>query len=143
VADTNVDLDPCPIRSAWILEGNPVARNKVLSVSADGTARTMIWDCTAGRFNWFYNIDETVYVLAGSVKLKDSTGVRVLAADDSIFFPAGSSAEWIVDDYIRKLAFLRRPLSPKYLMVRDTAQRLRLLLKRRKAPPAVSDMFGS
>jgi uncharacterized cupin superfamily protein len=143
VIDTRVDLDPCPIRGEWILEGNPVARNKVLSTSRDGTASTVIWDCTAGRFNWFYNVDETVYVLAGSVSLKDSRGLRRVTAGDSVFFPAGSSAEWTVDDYIKKVAFLRRPLSPTYLKLRDMVRRWRQLVKGGKPAPAVTDMFGS
>ena len=49
-----VNLNPSPIYPAWILEGNPVARNVLLSSSADGDASSYIWDCTAGRFNWFY-----------------------------------------------------------------------------------------
>ena len=104
-------LNPSPIYPKWILEGNPVARNKVLSSSADGTASTLIWYCTAGRFNWFYDIDETIYVLEGGMVIKDHAGgVRRLAAGDTIFFPAGSSAEWHVEDYVRKVAFCRAPL---------------------------------
>jgi uncharacterized protein len=138
-----ITLNPCPIRAAWILEGTPVARNKVLSASQDGTASTVIWDCTAGRFNWFYSIDETVYVLEGAVRLKDANGSRLVAAGDSIFFPAGSSAEWTVDTYIRKVAFLRQPLSSKYLKLRDFVRRTKQLLKGGgKASPSVTDMFG-
>jgi uncharacterized cupin superfamily protein len=143
VVDTRVELNPCPIRSNWILEGNPIARNKVLSVSRDGTASTVIWDCTAGRFNWSYGIDETVYVLSGSVTLKDSRGSRLVTAGDSVFFPAGSSAEWTVHDYIKKVAFLRRPLSPSYLKLRDIVRRFRQLKKGGKPQPAVTDMLGS
>jgi uncharacterized cupin superfamily protein len=144
VFDTKgITLNACPIRAAWILEGNPVARNKVVSASQDGTASTVIWDCTAGRFNWFYSIDETVYVLEGSVRLKDANGSRLVAAGDSVFFPAGSSAEWTVDTYIRKLAFLRQPLSAKYLKLRDFVRRTKQLLKGGGKPaPAVTDMFG-
>jgi uncharacterized cupin superfamily protein len=144
VIDTNVALNPCPIRSAWILEGAPVARNKILSVSKDGTASTVIWDCTAGRFNWFYGVDETVYVLEGSVRLKDANGAHLVKAGDSIFFPAGSSAEWTVETYIKKVAFLRQPLSAKYLKLRDMVRRVKALLKGGGKPaPAVTDMFGS
>src|ERR1700739_71802 len=101
-----VNLNPSPIRPDWILEGNPTARNKLLSSSADGTASTLIWDCTAGRFNWFYGVGETVYVIEGGVVVTDVTGTaRRLRAGDTIFFPAGSRAEWHVEDYIRKIAF--------------------------------------
>ena|SRR5271170_2917674 len=98
----------CPIKPDWILEGEPVARVALLSRSADGKATTCYWDCTAGRFNWYYGLDETVHVLEGAVTLKSPRGhtQRVLAGD-TVFFPAGSHAEWTVDTYVRKLAFLR------------------------------------
>jgi len=106
-----VNLNPAPIRPDWVLEGNPITRNQVLSSSADGTASTLIWDCTAGRFNWFYDIDETIYVIQGGVVVKDFGGLpRRLQAGDTIFFPAGARAEWHVEHYIRKIAFCRAPL---------------------------------
>src|SRR5476651_2157954 len=100
IGNQAVSLDAAPINPKWILEGKPVARNKVLSTSADGTATTLIWDCTAGRFNWIYSIDETLYILEGSVTLKDPAGnSRLVVAGDTVFFPAGSQAEWTVDSY--------------------------------------------
>src|SRR5580692_13210279 len=99
---SRADLMPSPIRANWVLEGNPMARNQLLSVSADGNARSYIWDCTAGRFNWFYEVDETIYVIEGGVVLRDGMGTRRLSAGDTIFFPAGANAEWHVENYIRK-----------------------------------------
>jgi uncharacterized protein len=111
------DLRPSPIRSSWVLEGNPVARNQLLSVSADGNASSYIWDCTAGRFNWFYEADETIYVIEGGVTLRDGAGAaRRVCAGDTIFFPAGAHAEWHVENYIRKFALIRTPL-PKPLVL--------------------------
>jgi len=87
----------CPIAADWILEGKPIARIELLSSSADGTASTYFWDCTAGRFNWFYSFDETLHILEGSVELKDGAGTpRRVVAGDTILFPAGSQAEWTV-----------------------------------------------
>lgn len=112
-----VTLGPAGINPNWILEGNPIARNKLLSQSADGTATSYIWDCTAGRFNWFYDVDETIYVIEGGVVVKEAAGVaRRLSAGDTIFFPAGTRAEWHVENYIRKVAFLRAPL-PRSLVI--------------------------
>jgi uncharacterized cupin superfamily protein len=111
-----VALDPSPIHPNWVLEGSPVARNNVLSRSSDGTATTFLWDCTAGRFNWFYDIDETVYVIEGGVVVKDAAGVtRRLKAGDTFYFPAGAHAEWHVENYVRKIAFCRAPL-PRVLV---------------------------
>jgi uncharacterized cupin superfamily protein len=124
-----------PINAAWILDGNPVARAELLSSSADGTASTYFWDCTAGRFNWFYSFDETFHILEGSVTLKYPSGAsRRVAAGDTVFFPAGSSAEWTVDNYVRKLAFCRTPI-PRYLSAaREVARRLKRVV--RGGPPA-------
>src|SRR6202142_4564745 len=100
-----------PIVPSWILDGKPVARQELLSSSADGTASTYFWDCTAGRFNWFYSFDETLHILEGSVTLKFPDGQsRHAAAGDVVFFPVGSRAEWTVDSYIRMLAFCRTAL---------------------------------
>ena len=139
-----VSLDPSPIFPDWILEGNPVARNKVLSQSADGTATTLVWDCTAGRFNWFYSIDETVYVIEGGVVVKDTSGtVRRLSAGDTIFFPAGSRAEWTVEKYIRKIAFCRKPL-PRLLMVAKRVYRaLKRLAGKGGSAQGAPAMFGN
>jgi uncharacterized cupin superfamily protein len=118
-----------PIRASWILAGEPVARLALLSSSADGTASTYYWDCTAGRFNWFYAFDETLHILEGSVRLKAPSGSsRLVVAGDTVFFPAGAQAEWTVDKYIRKLAFCRTPL-PSYLVsARDISRRLKRLM---------------
>jgi uncharacterized protein len=107
----NVEMESCPIHSAWVIEGAPVARNFVLSRSTDGGASTMLWDCTKGVFNWHYDIDETVYVLEGSAVIREDEGVEhVLGAGDHVLFRAGSHAVWRVDDYVRKVAFCRNPV---------------------------------
>jgi uncharacterized cupin superfamily protein len=139
--NAQVNLNPSPIYRDWILEGNPVARNKVLSSSADGTASTLIWDCTAGRFNWFYDVDETVYVIEGGVVVKDVAGTaRRLSAGDTIFFPAGARAEWHVEEYIRKIAFCRAPLPRPLVFARRGFRFLKRLMgsgDRANAGPAM------
>ena len=85
--------------------------------------------CPAGRFNWFYHFDETLHILEGEVTLKFPTGAsQRVVAGDTIFFPAGSSAEWTVDNYVRKLAFCRTPL-PSYLTAaRQLVRRIRRMV---------------
>jgi uncharacterized cupin superfamily protein len=46
-----VDLKPSPIKPSWIIEGNPEARSHRLSASVCGTATTLIWSCTEGKFS--------------------------------------------------------------------------------------------
>ena len=123
------------------MEGNPIARIKVLSKSKDGTAATIMWDCTAGKFNWFYAMDETVYFLQGSITLKDANGSRLVKAGESVFFPKGSSAEWTVESYIKKVAFCRAPLPGVLASARRLAARTkRWVLRQPENPMAV--MFG-
>jgi uncharacterized cupin superfamily protein len=112
-----VALDPLPIQSQWIIDGQPTANAKIVSSSYDGTARTVVWDCTAGRFNWHYDdYDETIYVLEGSARIKSMSGEsRLVSAGETVLFRKGSVAEWTVDSYIRKIAFFRNPV-PKYAL---------------------------
>jgi hypothetical protein len=49
------------------------------------------------------------------------------------FFPAGSSAEWNVDSYIKKVAFLRSPLPKPLAAARRLAVQLRNFLRGEKA----------
>lgn len=110
IARLSVDLTPRPIEPCWILEGNPEATSCVLSQSADGLATTMVWHCTEGKFDWFYDFDETVLILDGSIVLEsDGIPPTRYVAGDVIFFRDGAHAKWHVEGHVRKLAFLRKP----------------------------------
>jgi len=134
----------CPIQPDWILEGAPVARVEHLSTSADGTASTYFWDCTAGRFNWYYSFDETLHILEGSVTLKDPEGNSGRgAAGDIGYFPGGSGAEWTVDGYIRKLAFCRTALPSYLVLARNVARWLKRLIRGGAAKGTAGGMFST
>ena len=107
------ELAAAPFPEQWIIEGKPVARNKCVATSTDGSAATYIWECTAGCFSWFYSSDETLYVLAGSVTVFDGVNRHVLNPGDTFFFPAGSKFKWSIEKYVRKLAFIHTPRSRK------------------------------
>jgi hypothetical protein len=129
VAQSDIGLDPAPINRDWILEGNPTARGRRIYRSADGDAETYIWDCTAGRFNWHYDIDETVFVIEGSVIIEDQSGlVHELTAGGTIFFPSGSTARWYVPTYVRKVAFCRVALTAKMQAARACYRLLKRLV---------------
>ena len=134
-------LTPAPIPQGWILEGSPVARKKHLARSSDQLAATLMWDCTAGRFNWFYDTDEVIHVLEGSVVIEDDAGVsRRLQAGDTFLFPAGSRYLWTVSDYIRKVAFLYSPLSPEMRIVRGILGRVTAPFRRKPAGTVAPDI---
>jgi uncharacterized protein len=127
IAKLTVDLTPRPIEPSWILEGKPDATWCILSQSADGLATTMVWHCTAGKFNWFYDFDETVLILDGAIVL-ESEGMSPTryVAGDVIFFKDGAHAKWHVEGHVKKLAFCRKT-SPVWF-----GFALRVFLKLRK-----------
>ncbi len=109
IAKLTVDLKPGPIEPSWILEGKPEATSCVLSQSADGLATTIVWHCTEGKFNWFYDFDETILILDGSIVLEsDGMPPTRYGAGDVIFFRDGAHAKWHVEGHVRKLAFCRK-----------------------------------
>ena len=71
-----VSLTPRPIEPSWIIEGNPMAQWHVLSQSADGLASTMVWECSQGKFNWYYDFDETVLILGVRSLLENAIPCR-------------------------------------------------------------------
>ena len=126
-SDLAVNLTPRPIEPSWIIEGKPDAQWCVLSQSADGLATTMVWECSAGKFNWYYDFDETVLILEGSIVLEsDTMPSKRYAAGDVIFFKDGAHARWHIEDRVRKLAFCRKT-QPVWL-----GFALRVLLKLKK-----------
>jgi len=126
-AKLTVDLTPRPIEPSWVIEGHPEARSCVLSQSADGLAPTIVWECSEGRFNWYYDFDETILILEGSIVLEsDTMPATRYVAGDVIFFRDGAHARWHVDGRVKKLAFCRKT-QPVWL-----AFALRVFLKLRK-----------
>jgi uncharacterized cupin superfamily protein len=130
------DLAPMPIPDAHVLDGAPMARSVKLTESADARISTHIWDCTAGRFRWSFDVDEIVHILEGEVHVTDEAGRTVtLRAGDVGHFALHSRTVWDVPDYVRKLAFHRAP-RPVPLPVR-AARRARRMLARDHAVIAV------
>lgn len=122
----DIELLAAPIPPDWVLAGRPVARNAVLARSADRTALTMLWDCSAGRFRWRYDQDETVHILEGSAVLTlDDGRVEELSPGVVVFFPAGRTATWEVQTYVRKLAVFREPVPLTLALLVRAAAKLR------------------
>jgi uncharacterized protein len=109
IGNLKVELTLRPIEPSWILEGKPTASACTLSQSADGTATTIVWHCTEGKFNWYYDFDETILILEGSIVLENET-MRPMryGPGDVIFFKNGAHAKWHVEGHVKKLAFCRK-----------------------------------
>ncbi|CAM3113435.1 cupin domain-containing protein [Skermania piniformis] len=106
-------LADAPIEPAWILDGNPQARVTQWAGSTDGRAGNYIWECTAGRFRWYFSVDETVCIISGEVEVQSGDGPPVLLRPgDSAIFYAGTWSIWHIPEHVRKHAVLSPPLSP-------------------------------
>src|SRR6202795_3950338 len=138
-----VNLTPRPIEPPWIIEGNPAAEWSVLSKSGGGLASTMVWQCSEGKFNWYYDFDETILILEGSIVLEsDAMRPTRYGPGDVIFFKDGAHARWHVEGHVKKLAFCRKTQPVLLgLALRALSRFKRMLLPAGKRQPA--SLMGS
>lgn len=92
-----------------IVEGAPVARAVEFGQSGDGGLSFGTWDCSAGRFQWYYFADEVITILEGEAFVVIDGKTEHLVAGSVIYFPFGTLADWHVPEYIRKQYILRHP----------------------------------
>lgn len=112
-------LTPWPIDPNWVITGDPQARGAGIATTADDSVSMIMWDCTAGSFNWFYDIDEMIHVVEGTAVIRTMTGSTYrLQAGNSHLFEKGTMALWVVEKYVRKIAVLHEPLSKRVLLRR-------------------------
>lgn len=108
-----MELAPDPIRTEWILRGAPQAASKILARSRDWLSILVVWECSAGGFKWHYTRDETLVVISGCASITDARGTeRHFKPGDVVFFPAGTSYTWSIEDRIRKIAVVRESVWP-------------------------------
>ncbi|ORI17188.1 cupin domain-containing protein [Rhodococcus sp. 1168] len=128
---SEVQLNASPINPDWILDGKPVARTAEWTRTLDGTTTFNVWDCTAGRFNWYFHVDEIVHIMDGSVTVSaEDSPPRTLVAGDAALFHAGTWSEWHVSDYVRKHAILRSGLPAPVLRALGFARNIRGALRK-------------
>jgi uncharacterized protein len=105
------ELNPAPITPAWVIDGNPQARGRKLFESLDGLVTSFVWECSEGRFNWYYSCDETILLLEGSITLESDTMPKTrYGAGDVILFRKGAHARWHVEGHVKKLAICQTVL---------------------------------
>jgi uncharacterized cupin superfamily protein len=111
VARADADLVDHPINPDWILEGAPHARISEWAESLDGTTSHWTWDCTAGRFRWYYAVDETIVIVEGGMTIQAAGDEPLtLSAGDAAYFTAGNWVTWTIPTYVRKHAVVRVPV---------------------------------
>ncbi len=108
---TSLELSPSPIPTEWILKGTPKARNNWISKSQDRISQIVLWECSAGQFEWHYEKDESVIVLSGEAFLIKPDGQEVrFGAGDVGYFPARTVCTWRVPGPFRKIAVVQDPI---------------------------------
>lgn len=61
----------------------------MLSTRACGIAKTLIWSCTEAKFNWYYDLHETIVIIEGSIVLEsESMPPKRYGVGDVLFFVA-------------------------------------------------------
>ena len=102
-------MEPADLPADWILEGSPSPRMRMMTCSQDFTLMSGIWHCSAGRFYFHYNSDETVHLISGGVTVTVDGHSERLGPGSSAFFPRGIVALWEVDDHVHKYFVQRTP----------------------------------
>ena len=138
----DIPLRLAPIKRDWIESGSPEARCAVLATSDDRAVTTVLWTCTAGRFTWRYDFDESLYILDGGVTISaPGEPDRRLGPGDSMHFSRGAVATWDIDSHVRKVAFCRdappRPVSLALRLARGLLRRFGSARKTLAAAPAL------
>jgi uncharacterized protein len=138
-ANLKVKLFSSPIEPSWVIEGNPKARSCMLSRSSDNFGWTAVWECTEGKFNWYYGLDETILILEGSITLEsDTLPPTRYGVGDVILFRKGAHARWHVEKYVKKLAFGHNiapaPLALSVRTLRACKSKLSSLAQMRNSP---------
>ena len=136
-------LTPAPIEPSWIEAGDPQAKLAILAYSDDRATTTILWECSAGRFTWRYNIDETIHFLDGGVRIRIGDGPwKTYGAGDTVHFSRGAVATWEIDTFIRKVAFCRKAPSRALINARLFARTAYHKLRGRRDGLAAAPVFG-
>jgi uncharacterized cupin superfamily protein len=94
-----------------ILEGEPDARCLFTAETTDGLASAGFWSCDVGRYEFFFDYDEFIYLIEGEVVITELPhGVpRRLSEGDTAHFPSGVTTLWEVTRKMTKYFVARSP----------------------------------
>lgn len=61
-----------------------------------------IWECGISEFDWYYDSEETCFMVEGQVTVKYAGKSVSFGAGDYVVFPKGLSCVWIVTKPVKK-----------------------------------------
>ena len=99
----HIELKLSPIKPSWVISGSPVCHANKFESAHDGMSASGIWGCVGpATFEWYYEGDESVYILEGSAEIEYLGKKFVLRAGDSTHFTDGTKATWNVPERVKK-----------------------------------------
>jgi uncharacterized cupin superfamily protein len=104
-------LPSAPIPADWVQGGTPEASCQLLTSSPDDGLLTGVWECTPGRFRWYFGCDEVIVVLHGRGRVRVGSVEHQLVPGATVFFPIGTESHWEIDETLRKHFTHRHPSS--------------------------------
>jgi uncharacterized protein len=105
----DLPLPSVPVPASWVRAGAPTASALLLTRSPDGGLLTGVWECTPGRFRWYFACDEVIIVLHGRGRVRIGEVEHALEPGVTVFFPIGTDSEWEIDETLRKYFTHRFP----------------------------------
>jgi uncharacterized cupin superfamily protein len=106
----NVKLGRGEMDPSWVISGVPATRSAMLDRSRDGLAFTAVWECPPSEFNWHYDTDEVIYVLAGKAALTCGGKSTEIGPGTVVTFRADTVVHWHVIETVRKFAVWRHAM---------------------------------
>ena len=79
-----------------ILEGTPDPGGQFTAYTADGRGSAGFWSCGTGRYEFYFDYDEFIYIVHGEMRVTDkATGATYALVDgDTAHFPSGVTTIW-------------------------------------------------
>jgi uncharacterized cupin superfamily protein len=96
------DMPAISLPEHEILEGAPNATCAFTAQSEDGLATAGFWSCDVGRYEFYFDYDEFIYLIEGEVVVHEPGGSRTLKKGDTAHFPNGVTTIWEVTQRMTK-----------------------------------------
>jgi uncharacterized protein len=103
------ELPEWPLPEHEILQGEPDCRCVFTAESEDEGASAGFWSCDAGRYEFYFDYDEFVYLVEGEMTVCQGEQRWPMRAGDTAHFPQGVTCVWEIQKRITKYFVARAP----------------------------------